>query len=70
MEIPAGQNVTITIDGTANTDSFVASDVVYSQVASMNVTSVSLSGNTVTFTGSGFLIDHTGKCKIEGVEAD
>ena len=70
MEIPAGQNVTITIDGTANAESFVASDVSYSQESTIHVTGVSLSGNAVTFTGSGFLTDHTGKCKIEGVEAD
>lgn len=62
--------MTITIDGNANADSFVASDVSYSQETSISVTGVSHSGNAVTFSGSGFLTDHTGQCTIEGVDAD
>lgn len=70
IEIAVNQTVTITIDGEANADSFYPSDLSYSQESTILVTGVSLSGNAITFTGSGFLTDFTGKCSIEGVEAD
>lgn len=58
------------MNGLANADSFIASDVSYSQQELMIVTGVEHSGSTVTFTGTGFLTDHLGRCEIESVKSD
>jgi hypothetical protein len=64
-------NISITIDGVATTDSFIASDVLYSQTVLSTVTSLTTTENTVTFTGTGFPIaDYSPQAKIGGVFAD
>lgn len=70
IEVASGATITITLDGSASADSFVASDAVYAQSESIVVTGVALSGTTVTFTGTGFLTDHTGTATLAGIEAD
>lgn len=70
IEVANGAQILIAIDGEANLDSFVASDVAYEQAESITIVSASVSGNTVTFQGTGFDASLTGKATLNGVEAD
>jgi len=65
--------ITVTINGIASTDSFVASDVFYNQTSWLRVDTIdsTATGNTVTFTGGDFPIsDYTAYAMIGGIAAD
>ena len=51
--------------------SFVAGDVVYSQVASITVSAAALDGYSITFTGAGFPTDgsFTAHASFAGIDA-
>jgi len=70
IEVASGAAIKVTLNGVESTDSFVASDCLYSQTESITVSALSTSGNSVTFTGTGFLTDHTASASINGISAD
>jgi hypothetical protein len=71
IELANSTTLFISKNGTVNeTSYYTASDVIFSQVETISVSSVSVSGSSITFTGSGFLADHTATAKVGGVSAD
>lgn len=69
-EIAEGSTVTVVIDSIEQVLSYVASDVAYSQVASIVVNEVELSTNSIYFLGEGFpTSDFTAHASLAGVEA-
>jgi len=61
----------ISTNGTFNaTAQYVASDAAYSQSETITVSSFTTSGSSITFTGSGFLSDHTATASVGGIQAD
>jgi hypothetical protein len=70
IEVVNGAQILIAIDGEANIESYVTSDVAYEQSESITVTGVSVNGVTVVFTGTGFDSSYTGKASLNGVDAD
>jgi hypothetical protein len=70
IEVAVGATITVTLNGVESTDSFVASDCIYSQNETITVSAVATSGNTVTFIGTGFLSAYTASASIGGISAD
>lgn len=70
IEVANGAQILIAIGGEANIDSFVGSEIAYEQIASITVTSASVSGNTIVFIGSGFDASLTARASLNGVDAD
>lgn len=70
VEIVAGGNITVTIDGVYSNSSFVAGDVTYSQHPSITVSGIEIVGSTVIFTGTGFPTDSYGSSTIQGLPSD
>lgn len=71
IEVANGTAITITVDGSANADSFIAGDASYQQTEMITITDISTSGNVITFTGTSFpTSDYTGSAQLNGVSAD